>query len=113
MKKLPKTENSLLLRTDFTDEATWARLCEAVQLPGEEGFRAYVDCISDPAYDGLTVKQLLRIAPKEGDHSFVFIVDRIALTHPEHPILVVDFHVPACPLHAAGRPVRAVDGDSG
>ena len=24
MKKLPKTDNSLLLRTDFSDDATWA-----------------------------------------------------------------------------------------
>jgi hypothetical protein len=30
------------------------------------------------------------LVPKGSEHSFVFLVDQIALTHPEHPILVVD-----------------------
>jgi len=82
----------LLLRTHFSDDVTWAALCEAVQATTEEGFQARVDCISDPAYDGLTVEQLVALAPKSGDHSFVFIVDRLALTDPERPVLVVDLH---------------------
>ena len=92
MKKLPKTENSLLLRTDFSDDAAWAALCEAVQEPGEEGFRAFLECISDPTYDGLTVKQLVALAPKGSGHSFAFIVDSVSLTNPERPILVVDLY---------------------
>ena len=61
MKKLPKTDNSLLLRTDFSDDAAWAGLCEAVQEPSEEGFKVFVDCISDPAYDGLVIEQLVAL----------------------------------------------------
>jgi hypothetical protein len=89
LKKLPKTKDSLVLRTDFSDDAAWDSICAAIREPVGE-FRAYVDCLSDPAYDGLTVEQLTKLAPKGGGHSFVFIVDRIALTHPERPILVVD-----------------------
>ncbi|HMC88973.1 MAG TPA: hypothetical protein VKI17_05475 [Gemmataceae bacterium] len=92
MKKLPKSNNSLLLRTDFSDDAAWSALCEAVQVPSQEGFQARVDCISDPVYDGLTVEQLVALAPKGGDHTFAFIVDRIALTNPERPVLVVDLY---------------------
>ena len=91
---LPKSDNSLLLRTDFSDDAAWVALCESVQVPSVEGFQANLDCISDPAYDGLTVAQLVTLAPKGGDHNqvFAFIADRIALTEPEQPILVVDLN---------------------
>ena len=94
MNVLPKSDNSLLLRTDFSDDAAWAALCEAVQVPSEEGFLAHLDCISDPAYDGLTVEQLVKLAPKGGDHNYVFafMADRTALTEPERPVLVVDLY---------------------
>lgn len=87
---MPKTENSLLLRTDFSDEAAWAALCEAVQKRSEEGFTAFVDCVSDPAYDGLTVEQLIALTPKGGDRSFAFIADRTTFTNSEWLVLVVD-----------------------
>ena len=89
---LPTSDNSLLLRTDFSDDAAWAALCEAVQIPSEEGFQANLDCISDPAYDGLTVEQLVKLVPKGGDRAFAFVADRIALTEPEQPVLVVDLY---------------------
>ncbi len=92
MKKLPKSDNSLLLRTDFSDDAAWTALCVALQVPSEEGFQARVDYISDPANDGLTAKQLVALAPKGGDHTFAFIADRITFTNPERPILVVDLY---------------------
>jgi hypothetical protein len=92
VKTLPKTENALLLRTDFSDEAQWAALCEAVEAPSKEGFQANVECISDPAYDGLTVGELVALAPRGGDRSFAFIVDRVTLTGPERPVLVVDLY---------------------
>ncbi len=92
MKPLPNSEQSLLLRTDFSDDAAWEAVCAAIQEPNEEGFKAYVDCISDPTYAGLTVEQLVALAPKGGDRTFVFLVDRLTLTHPERPILVVDLY---------------------
>ncbi|MGF1574758.1 MAG: hypothetical protein ACFCU9_02240 [Cyanophyceae cyanobacterium] len=53
-------------------------------------------CISDPAYEGLTVEQLVVLEPK-GDHqygkyTFAFIADRATFTSPEHPVLVVDLY---------------------
>ena len=59
MKPLPKTKQSLVLRTDFSDNAAWASLCAAIQEPNEDGFKAFVDCVSDPVYEGLTVDQLV------------------------------------------------------
>jgi hypothetical protein len=90
VQKLPKSDQSLLLRTDYSDDAAWVALCAAVQMPSDEGFQAYLDCISDPDYDGLTVEQLVALQQGVGDPTFLFIADRHALTHPEQPILVVD-----------------------
>jgi hypothetical protein len=92
MKKLPQTKNSLLLRTDFSDDASWKALCVSIQEPSEDGFKAYVDCISDPAYDGLTIEQLVALSPKGSGRSFAFIADRVTLMDPERPVLVVDLY---------------------
>ena len=91
MKKLPSSEDSLVLRTDFSDDSAWASICAAIKQPVGE-FRASVDFVSDPEYDGLTVEQLTGLMPEDSDLTFAFIVDRVALTHPEHPILVVDLY---------------------
>jgi hypothetical protein len=96
VKQLPNIENSLLLRTDFSDDAAWASLCEAVLQPNEEGFKAFVVCISDPAYDGLTLDQLMALAPKGdqcGEHTFAFIADRTTFANPDRAVLVVDLYV--------------------
>ena len=88
MKKLPETDDSLLLRTDFSDHAAWAAVCEAAQEPSAEGFQARLECVSDAAYEGLTVEQV--IALTDGERTFVFLADQVTLSHPERPILVVD-----------------------
>jgi hypothetical protein len=112
MKKLPKTEHasglstSLLLRTDFSDDAAWESLCTAIQEPDPVyGFQALVTCISDRDYDGLTVEQLISLVPE--DMTFLFVADRIALTHPERPILVVDLY------HEPGRTFRVIPTSMG
>src|SRR5579871_4565895 len=102
MKPLPRTEQSLVLRTDFSDDAAWAALCAAIQEPSEDGFRAFVECVSDPTYQGLTVERLVALAPRGGDHTFAFLADRIALTDPERPVLVVDLS------KEAGRTFRVI-----
>jgi hypothetical protein len=113
MKNIPKTEHPLVLRTDFSDDSAWKSICEAIQEPVGE-FRAYVDCLSDPEYDGLTVDQLTASLvplltaerkPFEYQLAFLFIVDRTALTHPDHPILVVDL----CDEH--GRTFRVIPSE--
>jgi hypothetical protein len=95
VKPLPSIEDSLLLRTDFSDDAAWASLCEAVQQPNEDGFQAYVACIDDPAYDGLTVQQVMALAPTGeecGEHSFAFVADKTTFDSAERPVLVVDLY---------------------
>ena len=88
MKNIPETNNSPVLRTDFSDESRWNSLCSEILQPNADGFRAYVEFINDPEFDNLTVDQLASIKPR--DLRFVFIVDKEAISNPEHPVLVVD-----------------------
>ena len=84
----PKPNESLVLRTDFSDDAAWDSICDAIKAPVGE-FRAYVDCVSDPQFDGAPVERLI---PKNNGHTFLFIVDSETLTHPDRPILVLGLH---------------------
>lgn len=88
MKPLPDTSETLVLRTDFSDDGAWESLCEAIQSPQtEDEFVAYVECVSDSAFAGVTAEQ---IAALDSGRSFVCIVDAQAITDSDHPILVVD-----------------------
>ena len=89
MKSIPETENALVLRTDFVDDNAWLSICAAIRKPVGE-FQAYVDCVSDPAFDSMNAEELLPLIPKDSKHMFIFVVDQMALSHPDHPILVMD-----------------------
>lgn len=89
MKTLPKTEKSLVLRTDFSNEAAWESVCAAIQQPVGD-FQAHVAFFSAPEFDGITPDQLLLLAPGDWDRSFIFVVDQLTLSDPENPILVID-----------------------
>jgi hypothetical protein len=86
LRKIPNTENSLVLRTDFADEVAWKALGAAIQRPVGD-FQARVSLLSDRVYEGATVEQIIA---STADHAFVFIADRSALKDPAHPVLVVD-----------------------
>jgi hypothetical protein len=106
MKPIPKTEQSPVLRTDFSDNAAWEALCQEIQTPEpEDGFRAYIDFISDPEFDGMSVEQLLARLPAQYNHSFICIADRTAFSDPEHPILIVDV------LREPGRTFRVIPAE--
>jgi hypothetical protein len=63
-------------------------LCAAIKNPDDE-FRANVDFVTDPQYAGLQAGELPSLFSSDSHQTFAFIIDRIALSHPEHPILVV------------------------
>lgn len=89
--KLPSEDYSLVIRTDFSDEAAWQRVCVAIQSPQtNDGFQAIVECISDPTCNGLSPDAVCRLVPDTDAYLFVFIVDAHALADPQHPVLAVD-----------------------
>ena len=91
MKQLPQTENPLVLRTDFSNQAAWEAIRAAIQKPVDIfRFRANVEFLDDAEYEGITKKQLLELVPKDYNQTFIVISDQIAISHPEHPLLIID-----------------------
>ncbi|MBM4542106.1 hypothetical protein GS463_24295 [Rhodococcus hoagii] len=83
---------SLLIRTDFSDDAKWREAAAAAMAPGEgenSDFSADLTCIDNPENNGLSIPDLIE---RIGDHPpyYVFIADHTTITDPEHPILAVD-----------------------
>ena len=91
MPMLPHT-GALLVRTDFTDDDAWNQVREeATRDYGPDGFRAYVEPVSDPQWAGATWESVKAAAPVSDEGPCVlFIADSVTFASPEHPILVVD-----------------------
>ncbi|POH72146.1 hypothetical protein CVS27_16765 [Arthrobacter glacialis] len=87
---LPSTENSLLVRTAFSDAKAWAGALAAVQTENEDGFRAYVEVIDDISWENADWEQVRRAALATDEQAAVlFIADSPAL-EPDYPVMVVD-----------------------
>jgi hypothetical protein len=104
MKKIPATEDSLVLRTDFSDDSAYQLLCAAIQEPVGD-FKAYVEFISDPEFAGLAADQLPSTLSPGSHRSFLFIIDLIAISRPDHPILVLDL------FNEPGRTFRVIPSE--
>lgn len=59
---LPKTENSLLVRTSFADEKAWLDALSVVLTENKDGFRAYVEVIDDNAWENADWERLRETA---------------------------------------------------
>lgn len=51
---------------------------------------AYVEFLSDLAYENISVEEIVTLNSQSPYRSYLFVVDNVALSHPEHPILVID-----------------------
>jgi hypothetical protein len=80
---------SLLVRTNFTDDAVWAKLCALAQAPSQDDYRAELICISDPRLAKVAPKTVAKQVYQDLGHSAVFVADDRAMNDPEHPILCV------------------------
>ena len=93
MKQIPKTENALVVRTDFSNQAAWEKICGTIRKPvGIFRFRANVEFLDNQEYAGITKDQLLELIPKNYNHTFIILADQTTISHPEHPLLVIDLY---------------------
>lgn len=99
--KIPLSESALLIRTDFADPSAWQRLKAAVSEPSDP-FVFTMEIVDDRANNGASVEELLGVLLEEYPHSFIVVADRVAISEPEFPLLVVDL------LEERGRQFRAV-----
>jgi uncharacterized protein DUF6924 len=88
--KLPKTDNTLLLRSEYSDDAAWKELCRLVEAPSQDDFRANLTFVEHPELNGKSVPELMAIVEGGEYRSFFFIADQEAIYGRGHPVLVVD-----------------------
>lgn len=90
-RRLPDGD-SLLIRTDFSDDALWRHVADIVSQPQTDDGEVYVaelTLVDDRAFDGITLNELVaEIATSP--HSYIFVVDSDAIADPEHSVLAVD-----------------------
>jgi hypothetical protein len=91
MPTLPDTV-TLLVRTDFADDDAWDQVRdEATREYGPDGFRAYIEPVSDPRWANAPWLAVKAAAPTgEAGPSVLFIADSTTFASPEHLVLVVD-----------------------
>jgi uncharacterized protein YbcV (DUF1398 family) len=103
MIQIPDTENPVVIRTDFSNQAAWEKICGTIRKPvGIFRFRANVEFLDDPEYAGLTKDQFLECVPKNYNRTFIIIVDQFAISDPDHPLLIIDLY------DGSGRDFRAI-----
>jgi hypothetical protein len=88
VKPLPRSDQALVIRTDFSADTAWRSVCSAIRQP-VDGFYAYVDFVDDRAFEGATVEQLVALA-RVANRSFLIVADQETMTGAEHTLLVVD-----------------------
>jgi hypothetical protein len=101
MKTLPTTETALIIRTDFSDQATWETLTAVLREP-EDPFMFNMELLEDRDFDGATAGQLLNALPDDYPHSFIVVADSVSMSESDHPLLLIDL------LEDRGREFRAV-----
>ena len=102
---LPVTQNPLVIRTDYRDQNVWDAICNLIRAPVREGpdeFYANMHFLEGTEFRDLSEPDLLARVPDNYPHSFLCVVDQVATSHPEFPVLVMDLY------HQRGRTFRAV-----
>ena len=130
MASIPVTERALLIRTDFSDDASWESACREAAEPSaimKLGFdfikmanahllqddetdddsedsteNLTVEVLSETDFAGLETQELLQLLPDEYPHTYLFVFDKETASSAEKPILVVDLS------HERGRSFRAL-----
>ncbi|MFI6871642.1 DUF6924 domain-containing protein [Nocardia sp. NPDC050406] len=86
-RELPEGE-SLLLRTDFSDDAAWQETLDAVNQPYEsEGYEYGLTVVDSPEFQAATTEDLPKLLTSQ---YYVYIVDELTIRDPEHPLLAVE-----------------------
>jgi hypothetical protein len=90
---IPVTEDVLVLRTDFSNDEKWERLCAEISTPDPEyGFQPYVVFLSDRQFEHLSAKEIVEALPADYEHPILFVVDGSTMESEESPVLCLDLH---------------------
>jgi Domain of unknown function (DUF6924) len=86
----PDDLTSLVIRTGMGDDRAWTALRTEVEACHETGYR-FATWISDPAFQGVTVDELVDV---DADRKvfYLFLADDFCLADVEHRMLAVDLN---------------------
>lgn len=103
MPRLPRVNDSLLVRTDFSDNRAWAEVCAEARRVSDDGLQAYLVPVSDRAYEGAPWQAVLAAVPaSDAGAAVLFIADAESMAEPGHPVLAVSL------FSGDGSPFRCV-----
>jgi hypothetical protein len=91
-----------VIRTDFTDDATWKKIQRDVAATNIMGFSANVRFIDEKQYSGLTGQELIQRVPNLNQYGCFFVADATAMSTVEHHLLVLD------PYNPNGKTFRVI-----
>jgi hypothetical protein len=110
MRRLPESNQALVVRADFSDDAAWATVCSIIRAP-VDGFFAYVDFVDDPAFDGVTVDQLVELG-RDVSRSFLIVADATTMTDAERSLLIIDvFEEPGTTFRAIPSQIQGIENN--
>ena len=90
MADLPRTDDALFIRTDFSDDGAWDSLASAASAQSPDGFQANLHQVNDRVFEGASAEQLGPLVADASRHAIFFVADLVAMTHPESPVLCVE-----------------------
>ena len=89
MASLPKTDKSLLIRLDWSNDARWIEIVKAATDPYEDGFTANLEMVDDSGFEGMDAVAIAKFAANEISAACIFIVDAETIKQPDSPILCI------------------------
>jgi hypothetical protein len=89
----PDDLTSLVIRTGIGDNGAWEALRAEVEASHEPEYR-FATWISDPAFQGVTVQELIEADAAADDDKvfYLFLADDFCLADVEHRLLAVDLN---------------------
>ena len=113
MKPLPDTKDPIVLRTDFTDDQAWSRLCTLITSPiGRDGFEAHVVFVDDASFANITPEALCVSTSGKQGHSFIVMADARTFSEPEQTLLVMDlWDEPGRTFRALPTRIQAIENN--
>ncbi len=93
MTSIPVTEDVLVLRTDFSNDEKWEKLCVEISAPDPEyGFQPYVEFLNDKQFENLSPAAIIDSLPADYTHVIIFVVDGFTMASDESPVLCIDLY---------------------
>ncbi len=86
---LPETDNSLLIRADFSASSKWAAICTEVKRV-ERSIEMFLEFVEDSQFNNLQIEQLPKFGVNQNQQQFIFLADELTSTGREFLINCID-----------------------